>query len=88
MHANRREADGGRSSSVGVVVVASGIVLSGGSIVGVDREPGVVHVELQGGNHGTHGVDGGPNLGSLFHCLGKQPSGFFLVLDPAVPLDL
>ena len=34
-HANRREADGGPSSSIGVVVVTSGIVLSGGSIVGI-----------------------------------------------------
>ena len=78
---------GGRSS-VGVVVVVPGIVLSGGSIVGVDGEPGVVDAELQGGNHLAHGVDDGPNLRSLFHCLGKQPSGVFLVLNPAVSLDL
>ena len=87
-HANRREADGGPSSSIGVVVVTSGIVLSGGSIVGIGGEPGVVDGKLQGGDHLIHGADGGSNLRSLFHRLGEQPSGFFLALNPAVPLDL
>ena len=87
-HANRREADGGPSSSIGVVVVTSGIVLSGSSIVGIGGEPGVVDGKLQGGNHLIHGADGGSNLRSLFHRLGEQPSGFFLALDPAMPLDL
>ena len=77
---------GGRSPTIGVVVVASSIGLNGGSVV--DGELGVVHLELQDGYDLAHGVDGGPNLRSLFNSLNEQSPGFFLVLHPAISLDL